>query len=74
MRDDDKMSVSTNLDEIEHLAINLSDLTKLSPVELLLVQDKISSRELIYINNQIDGTGVLLRSTIKGYDYRDSRK
>ena len=68
------MSLSTNLDEIEHFAINLSDLTRLSPVELLLVQDKISSRELIHINNQIDGTGVLLRSTIKGYDYQDSHK
>ena len=66
------MSISTNLDDIEFFAINLSDLTKMYPVELLLVQDKISSRELIKINNQIDGTAVLLRSTIKGYDYRNS--
>ncbi len=66
------MSISTNLDDAEFFAINLSDLTKMNPVELLLVQDKISSRELIKINNQIDGTAVLLRSTIKGYDYRNS--
>ena len=65
------MSITTNLDNIEYFALNLSDLTKLSPVELLLVKDKISSRELIKINNQIDGTAVLLRSTIKGCDYRN---
>jgi len=34
------MSITTNLDNIEHFALNLSDLTKLNPVELLLVQDK----------------------------------
>ena len=66
------MSISTNLSDIEYFAINLSDLTKLNPVELLLIQDKISSRELIHLNDHFDGTGVLLRSTIKGYDYRDS--
>jgi len=66
------MSITTNLNNIEHFALNLSDLTKLNPVELLLIQDKISSRELIHLNAQVDGTAVLLRSTIKGYDYRNS--
>ena len=66
------MSITTKLDDAEFFAVNLSDLTKMDPVELLLVQDKITSRELIKINNQIDGTAVLLRSTIKGCDYRNS--
>ncbi len=68
------MSITTNLDNIEHFALNLSDLTKLNPVELLLVQDKISSWELIHINGNIDGTIVLLRSNIKEYDYKNSHK
>ncbi|MBY8988290.1 MAG: hypothetical protein KGD61_07540 [Candidatus Lokiarchaeota archaeon] len=59
------MSISANLNEIECFGLNLCDLSKLSPVELLLVQDKISSRELVKINDNIDGTVVLLRSTIK---------
>ncbi len=66
------MSISTNLDDVEYFALSISDLTKLTPVELLLVQDKISSRELIHLNDNIDGTAVLLRSTIKGCDYRNS--
>ena len=66
------MSISTKLDDVEYFALNVCDLTRLSPAELLLVQDKISSRELIKISKQIDGTAVLLRSTIKGYDYRNS--
>ena len=41
IRDDNKMSVSTKLDDIEHFALNLSDLTGLNSVELLLVRDKI---------------------------------
>ena len=60
------MSITTKLDDAEFFAVNLSDLTKMNPVELSLVQDKISSRELIQINDQVDGTAVLLRSTIKG--------
>lgn len=68
------MSISTKLDDAEYFALNLCDLTKLNPVELLLVQDKISSRELIHLNDNIDGTAVLLRSTIKGYDYKNSHK
>ncbi len=68
------MSITTNLDHIEYFALNLCDLTKLNPVELLLVQDKISSREIVKINNSIDGDAVLLRSTIKGYDYKNSHK
>ena len=67
------MSISTKLDDIEYFALNLSDLTGLNSVELLLVRNKISSRELIKINKNIDGTAVLLRSTIKS-DYRDSHK
>ena len=41
------MNITTKLDDAEFFAINLSDLTKMDPVELLLVKDKISSRELI---------------------------
>ena len=67
------MSISSDLSNIEYFALNLCDLTKLSPVELLLVQDKISSRELIKMNNNIGGTIVLLRSTIKS-DYSNSHK
>jgi len=66
------MNITTKLDDAEFFAVNLSDLTKMHPVELSLVQDKISSRELIQINKKIDGTAVLLRSTIKGHDYRNS--
>ena len=68
------MNITTKLDDIEYFALNLCDLTKLTPVELLLVRDKISSRELIHLNNNIDGTAVLLRSTINGNDLRNSRK
>jgi len=66
------MSITSKLDDVEYFALNVCDLTRLSPAELLLIRDKISSRELIQINNQIDGTAVLLRSTIKGCDYRNS--
>ncbi len=66
------MSITTKLDDIEYFALNLCDLTKLSPVELMLVQNKISSRELIQLNNHIDGTIIILRSSIKEYDYRNS--
>ena len=68
------MSKTTKLDDAELFAVNLSDLTKMHPVELSLVQDKISSWELIEINKNIDGTAVLLRSTIKEYDYKNSHK
>jgi len=67
------MDISSNLNDVEYFALNLCDLTKLSPVELLLVRDKISSREIIKINDNIDGTIVLLRSTIKN-DYSNSYK
>lgn len=66
------MSITTNLDHIEYFALDLSDLTKLSPVELLLVRDKISTRELIHLNGNIDSTIVILRSNIRQYDYRNS--
>ena len=68
------MNVITNLEDIKYFALNLCDLTKLNPVELLLVQDKISSRELIHLNDNIEGTAVLLRSTIIETDYKNSRK
>ena len=68
------MSITTNLDNIEYFALNLSDLTKLSPVELLLVKNKISSRELIHLNGNVDGTIILLRSNIREFDYRNSHK
>jgi hypothetical protein len=67
------MSISSNLSDVEYFGVNLCDLTKLSLVELLLVRDKIASREIIKINNNIDGTIVLLRSTIMD-DYSNSRK
>lgn len=67
------MSISTKLEDIKYFAVNLSDLTKLSPVELMLVQKKISSREVIHMNKNLDGTAVLLRSTIKN-DYSNSHK
>ena len=38
--------------------------------EWLVIRDGIAFE--IQINNQVDGTAVLLRSTIKGYDYRNS--
>ena len=68
------MNITTKLDDIEYFSLNLCDVTRLSPVELLMVKDKISSRELIRLNNKIDGTAILLRSTIKGYDYKNSHK
>jgi len=67
------MNISSNLSDVEYFGLNLCDLTTLSPVELLLVRDKISSREIIKINNNIDGTIILLRSTIKN-DYSNSCK
>ncbi len=65
--------MSIELNDIKYFALNLCDLTKLSPVELLLIQNKISSREIIKINKNIDGDAILLRSTIKD-NYWDSRK
>ncbi len=64
--------MSIELNDIKYFALNLCDLTKLSPVELLLIQNKISSREIIKINKNIDGDAILLRSTIKD-DYWGSR-
>ena len=62
--------MSCETEEILFFAANICDLSKLNPVQLLLVKDKISSREIVHINNNIDGSIVLLRSTIKN-DYKD---
>jgi hypothetical protein len=62
-------------EKIEFFGANICDLSRLSPVQLLLVKNKISSREVIHINKKIDGDIVLLRSTIKDdHDYRNSYK
>jgi len=66
--------VSCDADEIMYFAVNIMDLSSLNPVELLLVQGKISSREIVQISkSNIDGSAVLLRSTIKN-DYTSSFK
>lgn len=64
--------MSCETEEIRFFAANVVDLSKLSPVQLILVKDKISSREIIHLNKKkIDGSIVLLRPTIKN-DYRSS--
>jgi len=66
--------VSYKADEIMYYAVNLVDLSRLKPVELLLVREKISSREIVQVDkDSIDGSAVILRSTIKN-DYTDSYK
>jgi len=61
--------MSINLTGIKYFAVNLVDLTRLNPIELLLVNDKIDSFPPININkNQIDGSAVILRSTLEN-DY-----
>ena len=63
-----------NTDENMYFAVNVMDLSSLKPVELLLVQGKISSRKIVQISkSNIDGSAVLLRSTIKN-DYTNSFK
>ena len=50
-------------------------LSRLNPVQTLLVSDKISSREIIHLNKKLDGSIVLLRSTLKNdHDYHNSFK
>jgi len=66
--------MSCETEEIQFFAANIVDLSKLNPVQLLLVKDKISSREIIHLDKKrIDGSIVLLRSTIKN-DHRNSFK
>ena len=73
-RGDSEVSLDSKANEIKHYAVNLCDLTRLQPVELLLVQGKISSREIVQISkNNLDGSAVLLRSTIKN-DYTSNFK
>ena len=60
--------------ETTYYAVNIADLSSLRPVELLLVQGKISSREIVQISkSSVDGSAVLLRSTLKN-DYTNSFK
>ena len=66
--------MSCSVDEIKYFAVNIVDLSSLKPVELLLVQGKFSSREIVQISkSSVDGSEVLLRSTIKN-DYTSSFK
>ncbi len=61
--------MSINLSGVRYFAANICDLTKLSPIELLLVNNKIDSLPPINIKkNQIDGSAVILRSTLEN-DY-----
>ena len=58
--------MSYNADQVKYFAVNVADLSRLKPVELLLVQGKISSKEVVQVNkSHIDGSAVLLRSTLK---------
>ena len=53
--------MSIDLTEVKYFAVNISDLTRLDPIQLLLVINKIDSSPPININkNQIDGSGVIL--------------
>ena len=63
-------------EEIQFFGANICDLSKVSPVQLLLVKDKISSREIIHLDKKkIDSSIVLLRSTIENdHDYRNNIK
>jgi hypothetical protein len=68
------LSMSCETEEILFFAANICDLSKLNPVQLLLVKDKVSSREIIHLDkNKIDSAIVLMRSTIKN-DYNNSFK
>lgn len=60
-------------EDIRFFGANVLDLSNLSPVQLLLVKDKISSREIIHLDQKkIDSSIVLLRSTIKDdHDYKN---
>jgi len=39
-------------EEIQFFAANICDMSKMSPVQLLLVKDKISSREIIHLDKK----------------------
>ncbi|MFX0057600.1 MAG: hypothetical protein ACFE85_00515 [Candidatus Hodarchaeota archaeon] len=72
------MSEKYNLDEIKFFAVNVMDLTRLNPIELLLVNDKIESHLIINVNkNKIDGHAVLLQSPLKNdysFDFEKKKK
>ena len=54
--------MSCDLNDIMYFAVNIMDLTRLNPVELLLVNKKISSRQIVRVNkNKIEGDAVILR-------------
>jgi len=67
--------MSITLAEIKYFAVNLADLTRLNSIELLLVKDKIDSLPPIDTNkNQLDGSAVILRSTLENdysHDFRE---
>ena len=67
--------MSINLSEVVYFAVNLSDLTRLNAIELLLVNNKIDSFPPIDINkNQLDGSAVILRSTLENDHSSDFRE
>lgn len=68
--------MSCDTEDIRFFGANITDLSRLSPVQLLLVKDKISSREINHIDKKkADSSIVLLRSNIKDdYDDRNSFK
>lgn len=68
--------MSCETEEIQFFGANICDLSRLNPVQLLLVKDKISSREIIHLDKKkIDSSIVLLRSTIKSdHDYKNNFK
>lgn len=54
--------MSCETEEIQFFAANICDMSRLSPVQLLLVKDKISSREIIHLDRKkIDSSIVLLK-------------
>jgi len=62
------------IDNISHFAVNISDLTRLNKIELLLISDKIDSHsKVIAEKNKFDGSAVLLHSTLQN-DYSDNFK
>jgi hypothetical protein len=68
--------MSCETEEIRFYAANICDMSRLSPVQLLLVKDKILSREIIHLDKKkIDSSIVLLRSTIRDdRDFKNSFK
>lgn len=58
-----------SLSEVKYFSVNISDLTTLNPIQLLLIKNKIDSFPPVEVRkDQIDGFAVILRSTLKN-DY-----